>query len=389
MRNYKSRVYSVHIARLLYGINWMDIAPALSYIRQSFLISTVEIGALVASFYTGLFAFQFLGGYLSSLIGDKTTSLTGIILVGIFAITSGLSTNFPELLLSRFLAGLAAALFFSPALSLLASIVPAEKYTFHVGIYNASYAIGSGIGVAGWSIMDIYVGYKNGFIIAGIATVFLFIMLTVLLKDISNVKTHKKDIVKSIKMVLSSKLIPLVALIGGGTIIAYTIMGQFFVYYLEYLKFGTLKSGYISSLFLLIGFIGGVVGGYHYSRTKHKLAVFIILNVLISILLIIVGFVFNIILIIIVVILMGMLAVYGFSVIYAIIRNLSRRDLVSLSISYTNTVQLAIAAIVPVIFTYLSEVSGYKTSWIAMGIISLALISLIIPAKKVLYNKIT
>ncbi len=386
--DYRVRAAFIHGARALYALNWMDMAPALTYIKSYMNLTVVELGLLVTSFYTGISIFQILGGYLSSYIGDKKTSLIGLLLVAVFAITSGISNNFTELILSRFFAGLSAALFFSPALSLLASIVPEDKYAFHIGIYNGAFNVGAGVGILGWAFLDQYIGYRISFLIAGIITLILFIILTLLFKNIKNIKTEKSDIIKSLKKVFSSKMIMLIALIGIGTMVAETIIGQFFVYYLETKGFSILLSGSISSLYLFVGFFGGIIGGYHFSRTNHKISVFILINLTLSLFLILIGFVYNYIFIIIIAIIMGMLVVYGFSVTYTFIRYLSRRDLVSLNLSFVNLIQLLIAAIVPVIFTFMAAQYNYEVSWALMGIISLMFLPLIIFVSSGLKNTI-
>ena len=175
--NYGARAGLVHAARALYALNWMDMAPALVYIKAYMHLTVVQLGTLVTAFYVGIAIFQVLGGYLSSYIGDKTTSLIGLLFVSVFAIMSGLSNNFTELIISRFFAGMSAALFFSPALSLLASIVPENKYTFHIGIYNGAFNVGGGVGIIGWAILDQYIGYRIPFIIAGVATMALLLFL--------------------------------------------------------------------------------------------------------------------------------------------------------------------------------------------------------------------
>ncbi|MGE9811013.1 MFS transporter [Ferroplasma acidiphilum] len=109
--NYHARAGLIYNARALYALNWMDIAPALKYIKSSFDIDLIALGALVTSFYLGIAIFQVVGGLLASYIGDKKTSLTGLLLMGIFAIISGLSTNFTELIISRFFSGLSGAFF--------------------------------------------------------------------------------------------------------------------------------------------------------------------------------------------------------------------------------------------------------------------------------------
>ncbi len=375
--SYRTKAILIHSARAVYALNWMDIAPALVYIKSHFSLTAVQLGALITSFYMGISIFQLMGGYLSSFIGDKKTSLIGLLFVGIFAVTSGLSANFTELLISRFFAGLSAALFFSPALSLLASIVPAEKYSFHIGIYNGAFNVGGGIGVIGWDIIDIYLGYRIGFLLGGIITIILFFILYLLFRDIPNIKTERSDIKRSLRKVFSSKMVILLAFIGIGSMVSETIIGQFFVYYLESINFSTVFASSVSSLFLLMGFLGGVIGGYHYSRTNHKIVVFVGLNISLGILLIVVGFSFNYIVIIALAIIMGMLAVYAMSVTYTIIRYLARRDLVSMTLSFVNFVQLIIAAIIPIIFTYLYTFYNYTFSWSAMGILTLAFIPMI------------
>jgi ACDE family multidrug resistance protein len=379
--NYGSRAGLVHTARALYALNWMDMAPALSYIKTAMNLTVVELGTLVTAFYVGIAIFQVLGGYLSSYIGDKTTSLIGLLFVAIFAITSGLSVNFTELIISRFFAGLSAALFFSPALSLLASIVPENKYTFHIGIYNGAFNVGAGIGIIGWAILDQYLGYRIPFIIAGVATLVLFLILVWLFRNIKNVQTNRSDIVTSLKKVFSSRLIVLVAFIGIAAMVSETIIGQFFVYYLESIKYSIDLAGSISSLYMVIGFFGGIIGGYHFARTNHKIGTFIAINIVLSLFLILIGFIHYYVFLIIIVTATGMITVYGMSVTYTFIRYLARRDLVSLTLSFVNTLQLLVAVLVPILFTIIVSRYNYKLAWVSMGILSIVFIPLIIIAK--------
>lgn len=379
--NYGSRAGLVHTARALYALNWMDMAPALSYIKTAMNLTVVELGTLVTAFYVGIAIFQVLGGYLSSYIGDKTTSLIGLLFVAIFAITSGLSVNFTELIISRFFAGLSAALFFSPALSLLASIVPENKYTFHIGIYNGAFNVGAGIGIIGWAILDQYLGYRIPFIIAGVATLVLFLILVWLFRNIKNVQTNRSDIVTSLKKVFSSRLIVLVAFIGIAAMVSETIIGQFFVYYLESIKYSIELAGSISSLYMVIGFFGGIIGGYHFARTNHKIGTFIAINIVLSLFLILIGFIHYYVFLIIIVTATGMITVYGMSVTYTFIRYLARRDLVSLTLSFVNTLQLLVAVLVPILFTIIVSRYNYKLAWVSMGILSIVFIPLIIIAK--------
>ncbi len=379
--NYGTRAGLVHMARALYALNWMDMAPALSYIKTAMNLTVVELGTLVTVFYVGVSVFQILGGYLSSYIGDKTTSLIGLLFVSIFAIASGLSANFTELIVSRFFAGISAALFFSPALSLLASVVPENKYTFHIGIYNGAFNVGGGVGIIGWAILDQYMGYRIPFIIAGVVTLVLFVVLVFLFRNIKDIKTDKSDIFTSFKKVFSNRTIIMVAFIGIASMVALTIVGQFFVYYLESIKYSVNMASSISALYLLIGFLGGVLGGYHFSRTKYKIGTFLAINLLLSLSLILTGFLHYYIFIIIIAIAMGMLTVYGMSMTYTLVRYMARRDLVSLTLSFVNTLQLLVAVAVPIIFTIIVSQYNYELAWVAMGVLGLIFMPLILLAK--------
>jgi ACDE family multidrug resistance protein len=386
--NYRARAGLIYNARALYALNWMDIAPALKYIKSSFDIDLIALGALVTSFYLGIAIFQVVGGSLASYMGDKKTSLTGLLLMGIFAIMSGLSTNFTELIISRFFSGLSAAFFFSSTLSLLISVIPENKSPFHIGVYNGAFAAGGGIGIFGWAILDQYIGYKIPFIIAGIITLATFILIGILFKGVKNIKTDRAALKKGLKHVLTSKVIIFIALIGIGARISETIIGQFFVYYLESIRVSPSSAGLVSSIYLLVGFLGGILGGYHFSRTRHKIAMFVIINLMLSFLLISLGFVHNYIIIVFITITLGMLTIYGFSVMYTFIRYISRRDLVSLSLSFNNSIQLAIAAISPIIFTGIAYGYSNRVSWIVTSILPLVTLSLILFIKNGLKNSI-
>ncbi len=378
--NYRAVI--LHGSRVMYALNWIIIAPALLYIKTSLNISVIDLGVIVTSFFAGLSIFQLFGGYLSSIIGDKKATLISILLMGLFSIFSGLSTNFMELLFSRFLAGIVSAIFFSSSLSLMVTVVRENKYAFHVNLYNGIFSVGAGAGIILFTIIDKFNGYKSAFILLGIAIIIFFFIMLFSYKEIKNVKIEKNHIFKDFKKVLSSKLILYISLAGISARVSETVVGQFIVYYMESLKYNSITSSFILTLYLLVGIIGGIIGGYHYLRTKHKIGTFIILNLLVSFLLILMGFTLNIFIISFVMIIMGITIVYLFSITYTVVRNLSKRDSVSFSLSYAHTIQLSFAAIIPIIFTFVYELYNYKISWIVMGMLSLIFLLFIIPYLK-------
>ena len=117
------------------------------------------------------------------------------------------------------------------------------------------------------------------------------------------------------------------------------------------------------------------------SRTKYKIGTFLAINIVLSLLLILIGFVHYYIFIIIIAIAMGMITVYGMSITYTLVRYLARRDLVSLTLSFVNTLQLLVAVAVPIIFTIIVSQYNYELAWVSMGILGLIFVPLIFLAK--------
>ncbi len=129
------------------------------------------------------------------------------------------------------------------------------------------------------------------------------------------------------------------------------------------------------------------MGGYHFSRTDHKIMTFVSISVIMSVFLILIPFAHSVILILILVGGAGMASVYGLSIVYTFIRNFSRRDLVSLSLSFANTLQLAVAVVLPVTFTLLASRYNYTYAWSIMGILGIVLMPLLLFIRKDLENR--
>ncbi|MCL4335920.1 MAG: MFS transporter, partial [Candidatus Thermoplasmatota archaeon] len=175
---YRIQATSINVARAVYALNWFNIAPGLKYIASDFRFQIIQLGIITTAFYIGLSTFQMVGGLLSGRIGNKNTAVLGIAILGVSVITTGLSGNLFELFVSRLFAGIGSALFFSPALGLLADIVPKGSYSFYVGMFNGSFNLGGGVGIIGWALLDQVYGWRAPLVLAGI------IMLSIALENL-------------------------------------------------------------------------------------------------------------------------------------------------------------------------------------------------------------
>ncbi|AKA49016.1 hypothetical protein IX51_07795 [uncultured archaeon] len=370
--NYRVQAVSINAARAVYALNWFDIAPGLKYIAQSLDLQIVQLGIVTTGFYVGLASFQLFGGYFASRIGNRRTETIGLLILGFSVMGSGIAPNLGILFLTRLLAGFGSAFFFSPALGMLAEIVPDEKYSFYVGAFNGSFNIGAAVGVLGWVYIDETLGWRIGLIIGGAMTVAMAIENYLVLRGVVVHTSRGRDLFTKVKTTLRERAMWILPIAGIGSMVSETVMGQFFVYYAEQsLNFSPSLSGSLGFMFLIVGFLGGIIGGYQYGRTKHKNATFVSVLVLTGVLTMAIPFLSSPLSIAMLAVLLGLVVVDGFSILYTIAAKLAPdKSMVSFSLSFVNFMQQAIGATFPFIFTSIVYFSGYTTSWVVMGAIS-------------------
>ncbi|PYB67995.1 MFS transporter [Thermoplasma sp. Kam2015] len=365
--DYRPKAYSIIFARSLYALNWFDIAPALKYISADLHMNVIQIGLATTSFYIGLALFQLVGGSLAHRIGNLVVSVTGLGILGTFGIFSGLSTNFVELSVSRFMAGAGSALFFSPALGIISDIVPVERYGSYVSVYNGAFSFGAGTGIFAFGYLDTITGWRLSLVIGGLLLILADLALFILMRR-ENLKKRRpmSDLIAAVKKP-ALWILPVVTV---GSAISETIMGQLFVYYLEeYRHFSAIIASLAGSFFLFVGLPGGFISAFIIRRYSRKVQV-TSLFVLMSLIFFFVPFERNLAEILITLFAFSVLSIYGFSYLYMEASNINR-SAVSFSLSVVNFVQMMISSAVPYLYTYAIYSVSVNTGWYLLGVISL------------------
>src|SRR5438105_13518003 len=159
---------SVLTSLVIYTINWFNISPALFLIGTEFGVDLPSLGILTASFLAGAGIFQIPAGIASARWGPKNTSQLGMLVLSLSGIGEGLSPNFPVLIVSRFLLGVGAALFFAPAIGILTPLFRQEEEGLVLGLYNSCFNIGGAIGLFGWVLVTDLLGWRGGLVLGGV-----------------------------------------------------------------------------------------------------------------------------------------------------------------------------------------------------------------------------
>ena len=371
---YRLQAGSIHFSRAVYALNWFVMAPSLIYISSDLSLQLLQLGVITTGFYAGLAAFQLIGGILASRIGNAHIAISGLAILGISTVFSGLSYNLVMLLVSRVFAGIGAALFFSPGIGALSNIVPIERFGTHVGIYNGAFNIGAGVGIFGWSILDEAFGWRPSLIFSGVLAIALAIENVIALRGIMEVRSVTRDIPRKIISIIKKPHIWILSLAGLSSIIGETLIGQFFVYYAENVaSIPSFTAGLMAGVSMVIGIAGGIIGGKQIQKTAHKGRAFFLTMVIGGTFIALIPVTYNVILLMLILIAEGLFVVAGFSVLYTMVSmEIADRSMVSFSLSLTNSIQMGFSIALPVIFTSLAYFLNYSDAWVIAGALAIA-----------------
>lgn len=374
-----SRAVAIHATRATYAMNWYNISPGLVFIAKDLSLSISQVGFLVTVFYIGVGLFQLPAGYLATKFGNRNIASLGILLLGISGILSSISSGFFFLAMSRLIGGVASAMFFAPAMGNLRSVTGEDSYSFHVNLFNGAFSVGAASGIAGWEVLDEYTGWRFGFLIAGIITIAFSAVYYFALRNLQEERTSHSPS-RTMAGMLVNRVVWILALAGTAAVISENVAAVLVTYYLETAMDVVRSLASISgTLFLIFGFVGGVIGGVVADRKIGVKPFFILMALTTSILMIAVAFVHNLILIYVIFSVLGAVTTPAFSAIYVLIaRSLPEKAQTTSSMSVVNGIQEIPGFIWPYAFTVVSASVSFAFSWILIGVISLAFLALVL-----------
>jgi predicted MFS family arabinose efflux permease len=154
--------------RTAYAYNWFDVGPALPQIGKSFGVGPAQWGLLVAAFLVSAGLFQVPAGFLARRYGSRAVTLGGAGILAVGAAAAGTSPTFATLVAFRFAAGFGAALFFSPAIGLVASLYPPGHRGVPVGVFSSAFSLGSALGIGVTAFILPTLGWQLSLVVGGV-----------------------------------------------------------------------------------------------------------------------------------------------------------------------------------------------------------------------------
>lgn len=163
-RSSRLAVFSLLFARVIYAINWFNIASIFPHIASDFRQDVFLLGLLSSSFLIGIGLFQIPGGILAAVQGPRKTAIYGITIASSAALLCGLSQIY-QMEILRFVVGVGMALFFGPSVTLITRYLGKGSEGLAVGLLNSAHSIGGIIGLFGWVVIADFIGWRQSLLL--------------------------------------------------------------------------------------------------------------------------------------------------------------------------------------------------------------------------------
>jgi predicted MFS family arabinose efflux permease len=369
--------------RVGYAYNWFDIGPGFLPLGNEFHVGPADWGLLTAAFLIGAGILQVPAGLLSRRYGARSVSIGGVAVLAGTGIASALAPSFLVLLVTRLVAGLGAALFFSPAIGLVASLYPPGRRGLPVGTFSSAFSAGSALGIIGSSLLIPEVGWRGAMAAGGVALGVLVLLSVALIPRTAGGPSPARPTARrGVPAGLRYRGAWAVGFAFVGLEGATFATGQFIVPYGEAVEGWSIAlAGVVGMLFVLPSLFGGPVGGPVAERLPNHRTQFVVATLIAGGVLAAIPFVG----------LAGAVAVgcvfsfaYGF--IYAVMYVIPHfwpgvpAEEIPLTIGLFNSIQLAGGAVVSFLFGYVVATTSYARAWevlaVLVGVTLLALVAL-------------
>lgn len=373
---------ALFVARLVYAFNWYNVGAVLPLIGTSLHATTADLGIVLGAFLVGVGAFQIPAGIAATRWNPREVSMVGLTAMSAFSIASAFSPSWPVLALTRFGAGVGAAFFFAPALSLIASYYPAGQRGLVVGMYNGGFSIGGAVGLFAGAAAGLAYGWPFALAVGGVALALMTGITWGLLPLPASVP-RRHDLAATIttsRRVLLSRSIWALALGLTGFWAAIYVVAQYFVNYAADVHpgWGLGVAAGLSAVTVFASFPGGPVGGWLAERGMDRRWLVGVFGLATGLLVLALPFtpllalwpLFA---------LLGLVDGIVFAAMYLIPAYLSDTagEGVALGVAFINSLQVLIGSGIAIGFGFVAAAAGYLPAWLLVAALSVGLLPLL------------
>ena len=377
LKQYKLATLSLMLARVVYTINWFNIASIFYLIASDFREDIAMLGIISASFLLGVGLFQVPAGIMAARFGPRKIAIYGIMIASSAALVTGLASDTTQIIVLRFIIGIGMACFFGPSVILVSKYLGKESEGLGIGLLNSAHALGGIVGLFGWVVLAEFVGWRATLILSGGLGISTAIMLgSTLLRDVDEIKKEFKLKVSHVFDTLFNRSLIILGLTllgfqaGSSMILTFSVF-----YFVDNLKINPIDAGLIGSLSLVVGLLSSPFFGRLYDKIGNARKLLFISGILSASGL--VGFATDSLYVIIAcIIVTGFFLSAGFVIVYAKAKEINKAlpQYQTLAVSFVNGVSLFGVFWVPVLFSSIVSGLGYEIAWLLGCLVVILLI---------------
>lgn len=338
---------------------------------------------MLGAFLVGVGIFQVPAGFAAMRWGSRRISLIGIAVMGMAGTLSGFAPSWEWLAGIRFVAGVGAAFFFSPALSLVSSYFPPGPRGTVIGLYNGGFSIGGAAGLGVGALVGATYGWPAALVGGGIALLLTTLVAWALLPrqsaEESTSDLHR--ILQRSRAILRSRSLWALSFGLLGFWSAVYIVAQYFVEYVAavHATWGLATAALMAALVVVVSFPGGPVGGWLSERGGDRRLLLMTTTVLSGCLVLSIPFAPFLVLWPILAAL-GFLDGMGFAVLYVIPSYLTEMqgEGLALGLAVVNSIQVLCGGGLAVAFGFIVAGYGFMTAWLYAGALAILFVPLVL-----------
>jgi MFS family permease len=370
------------LARVVYAFSWYNVGAVLPIIGTALAAGPAQLGVVLGAFLVGVGVFQVPAGLAAVRYGARTVSLAGLLILGGAGLASAFSPTWPILALLRGIAGVGAALFFSPALGLIASYFPPGQRGPVIGFYNGGFSIGGALGLFIGAALGLAYGWPAALAAGGIALLIMTAAAAALLPREPRPRPRRTfdDVWQHGRRVLTSRGIWALSLGLTGFWSAIYVVASDFVSYAaaDHAAWGIGSAAAITTGVVLAAFPGGPVGGWLAERSQSRRRLAVVFTLLSAGCVAAIPFAPLVVLIPDLVAL-GFFDGIVFAILYLIPTYLpeTRGEGLALGVGVVNSIQVSLGSVVAVAFGVLAASAGYEVAWEFAALLTVAALPLL------------
>ncbi|HEV8049682.1 MAG TPA: MFS transporter [Thermoplasmata archaeon] len=367
------------VVRIVYAFNWYNIGAVLPLIALTLSASPAQLGIVLGTFLVGVGIFQVPAGLAAVRWGSRRVSLAGVAVFGAAGVATAFAPTWETLALLRFVGGVGAAFFFSPALSLIASYYPAGERGPVIGFYNGGFSVGGAIGLVVGAGIGLAIGWPAALGLGGVALLATTALAYfVIPRQPPEGSTRASAAVYAAgRAVLSSRSIWGLSLALTGFWTAIYLVAQDFVEYAHDVHpgWGTGVAAILTAVVVVSSFPGGPIGGWIAERGRDRRLLIGLVGAVVSGLVLLVplasiwtiGPLF---------LALGFLDGVVFTILYLIPTYLpeTQGEGLALGVGVVNSIQVLLGSGFVILFGVLVEQIGWTGAWLYAGLLSFALL---------------